>query len=1074
MADEIPVMSSGPAVVTDDSPWAPNADPFVGRGDGLVAIRAAIADAATGHGSLVLVAGEAGIGKTRLAHEAVRSQRDDCLVLWGTCSEGDGAPPYWPWTEALRPLIGSTVLPPEVVALLPDLAPHGAKVPESVPDEIRFRAFNLVADLLSEVGRRRPVVLVLDDLHWADPSSLELLRVVVRRAPSSHFAVVGTYRDTDVDPGHVLYDLLGELACRGPRIALRGLGLGEITALLAASNATVDPSVTASVARRTGGNPFFVREVLRSGDSQNVPPAVRDVLQRRIDRLPHPTRRVLEAAAVLGRVDAGLVAAVLDEEPIDVLECVDELLHRRLLVETPPGGFGFAHALVRETTLAAMTTRDSVELHGRAAAAIEARSDSADLEAIAQHRWLAAVLDPGGAIHWATEAGRAARRQLAYEQATRWFERALTLVPTGTRPEADLHIELAEAVARTSQGRGRGREAAAAAAEVARRIGDAEVLAAAAIAFGGPFLGILTSGFAEPEPVALADEALLALPPEPSALRARLLARVAAGLGYTPDHRRALETASEALAVARAVDDDDALLEALTAVTSIWNPADDPTTAARLLDEFESISRLRRSREGLVTVSVSRCLLALERGDRADLEHHIRQLSVVLGELHLPVHGAYRGLFTAMLHRLDGRYAEAEDELLAVLTDLGDQAEEFVPAGAQLMVVWNEQDRLGEVLDQARLFFGSDRFRGVPSARVVLAYVEAAVGDRSFAADAVPPLAREWSTTQRDPNWLMGLAWLCRTAVLLDDTEAAAMLLDVGRPFAARSVFTAAGTITLGVLGMWLAELAIMLGRDEEARALLDAAEAHDRRLQDRGHLVECEYLRGRLAVLTGTSDASVLLGAAAAQASALGMTRVARLARAAAPGAQSSGRPSPSSPAEGSFRRVGSTWLVRFGGVDAHVRDAKGMADLAVLLARPGTEVHVAELVGSDRALSTTARDVLLDDVAIASYRARLHDLSVEEDDAEADGDDARATRARAEREAVEDRLTADLGLGGASRSSPDWVERARKAVRRRVDASLKRIEHEHPAAGRHLRRSVQTGAFCTYDPAEPVHWTT
>jgi hypothetical protein len=149
-------------------------------------------------------------------------------------------------------------------------------------------------------------------------------------------------------------------------------------------------------------------------------------------------------------------------------------------------------------------------------------------------------------------------------------------------------------------------------------------------------------------------------------------------------------------------------------------------------------------------------------------------------------------------------------------------------------------------------------------------------------------------------------------------------------------------------------------------------------------------------------------------------------------------------------------------------------MADLAVLLARPGIEVHVAELIGHHGALVPSTRDVLLDDEAIASYRTRLSDLSAEEDDAEEAGDPVRAARARAEREAIEDRLAADLGLGGVSRTAADGVERARKAVRRRIDASLKRIEAEHPAAGRHLRRSVRTGAFCAYDPAEPVDWKT
>jgi hypothetical protein len=150
-------------------------------------------------------------------------------------------------------------------------------------------------------------------------------------------------------------------------------------------------------------------------------------------------------------------------------------------------------------------------------------------------------------------------------------------------------------------------------------------------------------------------------------------------------------------------------------------------------------------------------------------------------------------------------------------------------------------------------------------------------------------------------------------------------------------------------------------------------------------------------------------------------------------------------------------------------------MADLAVLLARPGVEVHVAELVGAAAAFGETGSgQAVLDEAAIAAYRARLRELSVEEDDAESTGDAVRATRARAEREAITDQLVADLGLGSTARTAPDWAERARKAVRRRVDAALTRIEGEHPQAGRHLRRSVRTGAFCAYDPAEPVHWDT
>jgi non-specific serine/threonine protein kinase len=150
-------------------------------------------------------------------------------------------------------------------------------------------------------------------------------------------------------------------------------------------------------------------------------------------------------------------------------------------------------------------------------------------------------------------------------------------------------------------------------------------------------------------------------------------------------------------------------------------------------------------------------------------------------------------------------------------------------------------------------------------------------------------------------------------------------------------------------------------------------------------------------------------------------------------------------------------------------------MADLAVLLARPGVEVHEAVLVGAgDELGGPQSKQAALDETAIAAYRRRLQELAEEEDDADVAGDAARSERARLEREAITDQLAADLGLAGKSRSAPDWVEKARKTVRRRVDVALKRIEAEHPAAGRHLRRSIRTGAFCAYDPADPVTWVT
>jgi hypothetical protein len=173
----------------------------------------------------------------------------------------------------------------------------------------------------------------------------------------------------------------------------------------------------------------------------------------------------------------------------------------------------------------------------------------------------------------------------------------------------------------------------------------------------------------------------------------------------------------------------------------------------------------------------------------------------------------------------------------------------------------------------------------------------------------------------------------------------------------------------------------------------------------------------------------------------------------------------------EAVFRAEGDVWLVGIDGAPVRVRAVKGFADIAMLLARPGREVHVAELVGAESVASGGGAPVI-DRAAIESYRGRLADLADDERDADERGDAEAATRARAEREAIMARLAADLRPDGRPRAQDDWVERARKAVRARVAHALKRIEVAAPAAGRHLRASIRTGEYCAYEPPEPVRW--
>src|SRR5262245_5664324 len=317
----------GPSMGTEAVPPAPLAAPgFVGRDRHLAELRAALAAATSGRGRLVLLAGEPGIGKTRLADELVAHARTlETGVLWASCWDGDGAPAFWPWIQVVRAYArecDAAALPSELgsgaadlVRLVPELrercpglpappradrsAGHAAVGWSSESD--RFRLFDAVATLLKNAAARRPLLLVLDDLHWSDRPSLLLLRFLARELRSSRLLVLGTYRDVEVGPEHPLVQLLGEPTSESQRLALGGLSPSEVHALVAGLVETVpDEGTVAALHRQTGGNPFFVKELVRllAAPSATAPPeqlgpgellsaqGVREVVEHRLARLP--------------------------------------------------------------------------------------------------------------------------------------------------------------------------------------------------------------------------------------------------------------------------------------------------------------------------------------------------------------------------------------------------------------------------------------------------------------------------------------------------------------------------------------------------------------------------------------------------------------------------------------------------------------------------------------------------------------------------------------------------------------------------------------------------------------------
>jgi DNA-binding SARP family transcriptional activator/predicted ATPase len=456
-----------------------NNTPFVGRDRELGRLRESLEAASAGHGRVALVHGEAGIGKTRIAQELVIEGRARGFEsAWGRAYEGGSTPAFWPWVEVIRSLLTSSDRQllveaagqgaPELAQIVPEakaLLGSNDPPPPVDPGTARFRLFEAVSNFLRRLARPRPIIVVLDDLQWADVASLELLSFLGSRLPDASLLVVGTYRPGEVGAGHPLSDALAALARHQVvgRLALTGLREPEVEALvLATTGAHAGPSVVATVHARTGGNPFFVVELARllhversldpEAVARRVPAAVRDVVRRRIARLPEQATALLSLAAVAGRefdLDVLEAAADLDADP--VLELVESALVSGLVVEDPDvvGRFRFSHDLVRETIVEELTSLRRARLHGRLAEAVEALHGGDDERAVevAHHFFQAgSVGRPEKAVEYALRASVVASARLAYEQAYDLLRRALdvarTLPPGRDRDRRELAVLL--------------------------------------------------------------------------------------------------------------------------------------------------------------------------------------------------------------------------------------------------------------------------------------------------------------------------------------------------------------------------------------------------------------------------------------------------------------------------------------------------------------------------------------------------------------------------------------------------------------------------------------------------------
>ena len=893
----------------------------VGRDEELARLESAMIAAASGRGRTVLVTGDAGIGKTRLAEAlAARAAARGATVAWGRSSEREGTPPFWPWVEVLRRVLaadgGATLadLPPDAVALLGRLLPEltAPAVPadpgeEAAGEALRFSLYDAVARCLRAAAASRLVVVVLDDVHWADAPTIRLLELLAGQVATERILLVVTYRGEEV--GTELGRTLAAMAraSLADRLPLDGLDEGDVGRLLADALGTTPPDdLITQVAERSAGNPFFVGELARAlgddgatapvGGDGRVPLGVRQVTRGRVEGLGPAAAPLLTAAAVVGReFDLRVAAAVagLDADDDEVLDLVDAATAARLLEETPRiGRYRFAHALVQEALLTDVSGLRRARMHHRAAAVLAEgtgrRRGRDELAALAFHALEGAVV--GGAdaaVDHARDASAAALAALAFEEAAALCEHALRVLDRsgGGDDAVRLQLQLDLGVALRNQGDdAAARAALGAALETARRL-PGEALATAALAYsGGMWWSWWTdTGAVDEVAITALEEALERIPEGPSPVRVALLGRLAVQLHFDPGGaRRRDELSAEALSMAREVGGA-AVVDALTArLVAIWRPGN-ASERRVLADELVATARTVRSTEAEAFGHHMLTLAALERGDIAAAEAQLGEGERCVKHLPLPHLAAQVAWTRSLLATVVGAFDEADRLQLEsyAATCRWSEVEAQRTLSAQRSGLRWQQGRLEELEVPLRSMLAGQAGNVGVTWQGGLALLLADCGRLEEARALFEEVAVSgFADIPVDSGRLFSLAVRSEVCLLLGDTERAEVLLALLEPYRLDSIMQPIRLVYAGPVTLQLGMLRALLGRHDEALADLDAALTSATRVGSRPYVARALLERARVLAHRGRpgdlEQAQQAAGQAEAIAVELGMVRVA------------------------------------------------------------------------------------------------------------------------------------------------------------------------------------------------------
>jgi DNA-binding SARP family transcriptional activator/tetratricopeptide (TPR) repeat protein len=789
-------------------------------------------EALAGETRVALIAGEPGIGKTTLAGElARRVHAAGAAVLYGRCVD-QVLVPYQPWVEALERLLAD--LPPDetehwltahdgaLARLLPARGGEGAPEPGA---RARYLAFESVRGLLEHAAATRPVLLVLDDLLWVDADSAALLRHLVGSLVQARLLVLVTAREQELTAAAA--ETLAEVRRAGPLLhePLSGLDDEAVAVLLARHG--VDVAAAPRYRERTGGNPFFLEELLRDerergGAAEGPPAGVRDVVDHRLARLTDTAREALALAATMGlRFDLKVLAAAGDRPVDELLDALDEAVAAGLVVRGAGERFAFAHALVAEAILSALPASRRARLHLQLAEALEAAGD-APPGRVASHLQAAGPLAPTDrVVRWSVAAAREATEALAHSDAAAHLAAALAAGPPA-RDRPELLIALGHAHDRAGE-REAARASFAEAAALARARGDPTLLSRASLGFAG--LAVVVAA-PDPELIRLLEEALEATPAEERGTRGRLRAQLAVE-SYYADPAAAESLSEQAVSDARASGDQGALAAALNARrVALWRPAH-ARTRLDVVDEMIVAAEAAGDREAVLQAHNWRVVDLWELGRMDELQREIDAYERLADELGLPHYRWYVPLWRASLAILAGRWDEGR-ALTAQAEALGRRAADPnapLHAGIQQeQFSLFAQYRMPDV-DREWSLQQADSAPMPEPWLAAVAHIDARSGRHDSARELLERLTR--TGVAMDVNWLQACL-LADAAADLGDVGAAAHLHGRLEPYTDLFPVIARGAGCYCSTELYLGRLAATLGRLDEAESRLRRAVAVD------------------------------------------------------------------------------------------------------------------------------------------------------------------------------------------------------------------------------------------------------